>query len=74
MLEDTIVSIAFSSLTRDIITEKPVYTWSEALGFIGGTLGLPCGVSILSFLEIVFVSVVFLLVKCEGVHNRVNGV
>ena len=63
----TRINIFYPTLEQDILTEEATYTWSEILGFIGGTLGLTCGMSILSFLEILFVGVVFLLVKCSNV-------
>ena len=57
----SILHVQYNCLLNETLTEKYMYTWEETLGFIGGTVGLMCGMSLLSVIEVVMLLVFLLL-------------
>ena len=51
--DKNVLLIQYPRLIKETLTQKDEYSWEEALGFIGGTIGLMSGMSLLSVIEII---------------------
>ncbi|CAJ0580116.1 unnamed protein product, partial [Mesorhabditis spiculigera] len=65
-LDSVKIEVNFQSLTRLIYQEEPEMSLNAFLGYLGGILGILCGISIVTFIEFGYIALIIISILTKG--------